>query len=308
MQMEDLTKTQLVLLALLVSVVSSIATGIVTVTLMDQAPSNVIKVLSRVVERKVEVPTENIKTEKQRLSEAAAPIVMKEEDLITAALAKNSKTLVRIYENGEGAGTFVGLGVIIDADGTVITDSSVINSDRMYGGTLFDGSRKLLSLVRYNPKEKTALLQFVQGAEDILAADVGVVAFPAVTFADPALFKIGQTVLMLGGDIHNDAGIGILANMQYAEMDKGTAGGDRSLLVGLGTSIRTDGATGAPLLNIRGELMAVSVIGATNNPGYVPVMAIAAQLREFHTEGIAVYKNTLPAVSGGENAASVSPQ
>ena len=49
--MEELTKTQLVLLVLLVSFMTSVVTGIVTVTLIDQAPKPVTQTINRVVEK-----------------------------------------------------------------------------------------------------------------------------------------------------------------------------------------------------------------------------------------------------------------
>ena len=58
MNMESLTKTQIVLLVLLVSFVTSLATGIVTVTLVNQAPQPITHTINKVVEKLVakEVP------------------------------------------------------------------------------------------------------------------------------------------------------------------------------------------------------------------------------------------------------------
>ncbi|MBI4114589.1 MAG: hypothetical protein HY445_01975, partial [Candidatus Niyogibacteria bacterium] len=49
--MEDLTKGQLILLVLLVSFVTSVVTGIVTITLVDQAPSPLRETIHKVVEQ-----------------------------------------------------------------------------------------------------------------------------------------------------------------------------------------------------------------------------------------------------------------
>ena len=49
--MNDLSKQQLILLALLVSFVTSLATGIFTVSLMSQAPQEVVQTINNVVER-----------------------------------------------------------------------------------------------------------------------------------------------------------------------------------------------------------------------------------------------------------------
>ena len=54
MDVKDLNKSQLILLALLLSFVTSLATGITTVTLMQQAPASVRTPITRVVRQTVE--------------------------------------------------------------------------------------------------------------------------------------------------------------------------------------------------------------------------------------------------------------
>jgi len=54
MDIKDLNKSQLILLAVLLSFVTSIATGITTVTLMQQAPSSVTVPITKVVRETVE--------------------------------------------------------------------------------------------------------------------------------------------------------------------------------------------------------------------------------------------------------------
>lgn len=54
MDIKDLNKPQLILLALLLSFVTSIATGITTVTLMQQAPQSVIQPITKIVRETVE--------------------------------------------------------------------------------------------------------------------------------------------------------------------------------------------------------------------------------------------------------------
>ena len=81
MELEKLNKSQIVLLTLLVSFMTSIATGIVTVSLMQQAPPEITETVSRVVEHTVEkvVPGQ---TAAVAVPQTIKTVVVKESDLI----------------------------------------------------------------------------------------------------------------------------------------------------------------------------------------------------------------------------------
>ena len=72
--MEHLTKAQIVLLTLFVSFVASMATGIVVVTLMDQAPDPVNQTITNVVERTIEKITPTF------VEKPGETVIVKDED------------------------------------------------------------------------------------------------------------------------------------------------------------------------------------------------------------------------------------
>src|SRR3989338_2035952 len=126
MDMEELSKSQIVLLTLLVSFVTSIATGIVTVSLMDQAPPAIAQTVNRIIERTVEKVVPSPAGQSAAVVTTEKTIVVKESDLIVQAVEKITPSLVRMYTVSEKDPLFLGLGVIIDAEGSVIVDSTVL--------------------------------------------------------------------------------------------------------------------------------------------------------------------------------------
>lgn len=111
MDIQDLNKSQLILLAILISFVTSIATGISTVTLMQQAPSSVTVPINRIVKQTIEkvVPVES-KT--QPLSEDQQKLL---EDL------KAIKPLtVSLFLKGEKEDKILGTGLFLGNDKVVI--------------------------------------------------------------------------------------------------------------------------------------------------------------------------------------------
>lgn len=117
MNIEDLTKTQLLLLTILVNFVTSIATGVLTVSLLDQAPPTVIQTVNRIVDHTIEQVTTEVPVIRNVPSEAPST-----EDLLTRAIAENSARTVRVYRTGSDV--IAGFGVLIPGSRTIITSAS----------------------------------------------------------------------------------------------------------------------------------------------------------------------------------------
>ncbi|MDB5188033.1 MAG: hypothetical protein JWO50_553 [Candidatus Kaiserbacteria bacterium] len=122
MDLDQLSTSQLILLTLLVSFVTSMATGIVTVSLMQETPITVGDTVSRVIERTIhEVispatssPTVVVQTPPASDSSSIAGVVQ-----------KTMPSVVRIFMN-EGTNTFAGAGIVV-APGVILTDSAALS-------------------------------------------------------------------------------------------------------------------------------------------------------------------------------------
>ena len=117
--MEDLTKTQIILLTLLISFVTSIATGIITTSLLAEAPASVTQTINRVVEHTIEkvTPTTGGSNTKETT-------IINEDDAVTSAISKATPAVVRIKSPiaPDGSQEFYGLGVIVSKSGLVLSD------------------------------------------------------------------------------------------------------------------------------------------------------------------------------------------
>lgn len=139
--MDELTKSQIVLLTLLVSFVTSIATGIVTVSLMQQAPPAITQTVSRVIQETVQ--TVAPATGSQRATATVTQektVVVSESDLISKAVARASPSLVRIFSRNIDAPAFLGLGIVLDTNGTVATDADALGDETEATVDLSDGT------------------------------------------------------------------------------------------------------------------------------------------------------------------------
>ncbi len=214
MDIEELNKTQIILLTLLVSFITSIATGIVTVSLVNQAPPVVTDTIHKVIEKTVErvVPGE----QKATIIENTKTIVISDQDFIINAIENNSESLVRVFnseknkDEDDEKNIFVGLGVILSADGEIMIDNSNLSKTGEYF-IYFDDLEIKLEIIENLPENDIVLLK-VQSSE--LETEAEKLVFKPIKLADSDILKLGQSVISLGGEKSDVVLTGIVSNFK----------------------------------------------------------------------------------------------
>ncbi len=220
MNVEELNKTQIILLTLLVSFVTSIATGIVTVSLVNQAPPVMTETIHKVIEKTVEriVPGE----QKATIIEKTTTVVMNNDNSVADAVEKNSESLVRIFsvpktaeeflteKETEGLSSkeaiFVGLGVVLSETGIIVTDDGISDNGDIYF-ILRDGAEVELEIENFQSDNSAVFLnaRIPSGADDIF--------FKPINAGDANNLKLGQSVAVLGGEKSDIVLTGIISNL-----------------------------------------------------------------------------------------------
>jgi S1-C subfamily serine protease len=262
MDMEKLTKQQIVLVTLLISFVTSIATGIVTVALMDQAPAGVTQTINRIVERTIEkVVTEPANNNNSAAVITRETIVVKEDDKIVESVDKNKTSVVRIYTNTTNSGDveqnmFIGLGTVVSKEGLIATGDIFADTSGKYLITL-DGDKFYgVKVLPKNGENKFYFLRVIQNEKNP-------VTFSPVTFSDSNNLKLGQTVIAWGGRDQNSVSTGIVSSLSNIDSKPESAtstGSDKKEVVAINTNINlADSLSGGPLLNLYGEVVGIRV-------------------------------------------------
>lgn len=258
--MEHLTKQQIVLLTLLVSFVSSIATGIVTVSLLDQAPPAVTQTINRVVERTIErVATASTSTP----SVVRETIVVKDDQAVVGAITKASPSVVRVYGHYTGSSNndYLGLGVIVSTRGHIIARVSI--QDRSEFSAVLDGGNTVtLNLVSQDGASGLALFQSEQSVNPVEAR-----AFTSAILGDSDGVKLGQSVIAIGGQEDLSVLSGVISSVAREGNMRPTGLPAVSLIR---ASITEEGFTSqSVLINLAGEVIGLKT-GYSREDGYVP--------------------------------------
>ncbi|MEK7175210.1 MAG: hypothetical protein AAB693_00160 [Patescibacteria group bacterium] len=218
MDIKDLNKSQLILLAILLSFIVSIATGIVTVSLIQQAPPSITTPINRVIKQTVE------KIVQLPGNTTVKTILIKEEDLVVDAIEKNKRNLFSITkevakevkdevkEEGEGEKESekinlktteipAGFGFFINSDGNriLVADGLLVDEKANYfiKNSEINNGEKLKANFIFKTEDGFSFLELVGALEGKKAK----MTLPIPTFGDFDKMKIGQKILTFGNNI-----------------------------------------------------------------------------------------------------------
>jgi S1-C subfamily serine protease len=232
----------------------SIATGIVTVSLLDQAPPAITQTINRVVERTIERAVPNATTTKET-------VVIREDQAIIDAIAKSTRSIVRIKnENG-----FLGIGIIISNTGKILAR---INSP--YVGTLMGhfhtGDPVALKVLTQDEVSGVMILQAEQPQVPQTPR-----TFIPITFGNSEQLKLGQSVIVVSGNQAPVVATGIISSLAYDPIADNKA---KPVLNHIFSSVREPTFDSqAILVNLLGEVIGIKV-GTTREDGFIPSNSI----------------------------------
>lgn len=241
MELEELTKSQIILLVLLVSFVTSIATGIVTVSLLAQTPPAITQTINRIVERTVEtvVPGEN---QAASVVTKETTVVVKEDDQISKSISDGFGKVARIYSDTATSSPIIALGAVT-GNGTIVTDLSQVSKEHAVSinGTFYR------YVVSAKIPELGIAFMTATGTAPTTAAFKGV---------DASSINLGQTLIGLYGARSNRVAMSVASAVSLGGDIKAGEGTVSTHLIE--TTINDTLTPGTPLINIFGDLVGIS--------------------------------------------------
>ena len=256
--MESLTKTQIVLLVLLVSFVTSLATGIVTVTLVNQAPQPITHTISKVVEKLVpkEVPVKE-KTVIFSNEENLVKVIKEASLAVVSVMVATAKDLTATTTNEEVGKKPMpaGSGFFISKDGIVLTNRHIVEDAALeYVAITSDGKTYPASVISRSPSQDVAVLK-VEGNN-----------FNFIPLGDSKNINVGQTAIALGsdsGEFQNTVSVGVVSGLNKMAAALNSVSGSEDLVALIQIDAATNpGNSGGPLVDLNGRAIGINTVGA----------------------------------------------
>jgi hypothetical protein len=245
MDIKELNKTQLILLAVLLSFITSIATGITTVTLMQQAPASFVAPVNRVVQQTIE------KIQQVEGKTTVQTVVIKEEDLIVDAIAKNKSAVFSITKetqdvDGKIIEVGAGLGFAVSTDGIIVADATLVPDKEVYYVKNDSGKFK----ADFISTDKAGF-SFLKIGASVNGTDKLVFTVPV--FGDLDKMKAGQKVLVFGNSISSSI-----------------FEGNKNVDINV-----TKSNAGGLVLNLDGEALGIALFGDTTDFASIKIISDA---------------------------------
>ncbi len=211
MDIEELSKSQLLLLTVMVNFVVSIATAVLTVSMLDNAPLTVTQTVNRIVDHTIETISTPIQvTNPIKSVVAPAKPSPTTEQLLTAAVSNDLSRTILIYK-GATTTPAIAFGTYLPKSRAVVT-AFVEGLPKEATIEFSDGSIVAASLSRSN--DALAVYGFADGTTLPSAPDA---VLPLA-----GTLKAGQTVAALTKDLA--AITGIISKVRAAEIETNLTG------------------------------------------------------------------------------------
>lgn len=266
--MEDLNNRQIVLLSMFVSFVVSIATGIITVAMLEEAPQTVTQTVNRVVERTIErvVPGETTPSRAAPVTTTIKEVTVfaKEDDLLVAAVEKNQPRMAKIWEAGAATSTPPrAIGFVVSRDGLIAAEARALFGDSV---------PKESYIVSVGGREYAAA---AMGADaSALVAFIKITNLPekaaldAVTFGSNIAPKLAQTIVVLGGMDGTAVMKTSIARIRMARADSATSSPDVAVAIETSPEI-SEGNAGGLAVNLDGQAVGIVVRSGASPTHYI---------------------------------------
>ena len=214
----------------------------------------------------------------------ARPAVLTPEGVmdIQAILDKVQESVVTIETSAATAGGVfegAGTGIVLSADGLVLTNAHVISGSNEINVRLFDGATHPAGLVGSQPDDDLAVIR-VEDVADLVPAELG----------SSDVLQVGEPVIAIGNALNlggqPTVTQGIVSAKDRSIDDSGVAGEP----ISLNDLIQTDAAinpgnSGGPLLDAAGQVVGINtaIIAESQNIGFAiaidPVKPLIEELR-----------------------------
>ena len=316
-----MTKHQLVLLVLLVSFVTALVTGIVSVTLVNQAPQPITQTIQRVVEKTIGVFPEPLKRDERKELEMSAlardaligDIARRVSPAVVSVVATKDIPIIEQYfvkpfpnddlfhqffpdlvvpqyrqRGTERRQVSAGSGFFVSSDGYLVTNRHVVEDQNAdYSIIMNDGKKIKAKVVARDMQNDMAVLK-------IEAPPAGGYGFIPLGDSDSAV--IGQTAIAIGnalGEFQNTLSVGVISGLRRTIVASGSASGPEELSQVIQTDAAINlGNSGGPLLNLKGEAIGLNTAiarEAQNVAFSIPINQIKRALASARTKGKITY-------------------